>query len=299
MAVDPAAPAASPARFTPDEARRLLDPVRAAVRDAAAQVMAVHARAIAVAHKADASPVTEADTLAEAVLTPALQRLLPGVPVVAEEAVAREGPPPLGPCFWLVDPLDGTREFIARNGEFTVNVALVCEGRPVLGVVAAPAQGVGGQCYAGVPGAGAWLEEAGRRRAIACRPVPAAGLTLLGSRSHGDGEALEQVIARGLRGSGLQVRQRQVMGSSLKLCRVAEGAADLYARLGRTMAWDIAAGHAVLLAAGGGVWCLDGSPLRYGCADGAPAHEALANPGFVAAGPGAWPPVAAQGAKDC
>jgi 3'(2'), 5'-bisphosphate nucleotidase len=272
--------------------QRVLPGVVAAVRAAAAQVMAVYAEPFAVAHKADDSPVTAADARAEAVLVPALQALLPGVPVVAEEAVAAHGAPALGDTFWLVDPLDGTREFVARNGEFTVNVALVHAGAPVLGVVAAPAQGRGGQIYAGVPGSAAWCEEAGASRALAARAPPAEGLTVLASRSHGDGAPLQALLAQGLHGSGLRVARQQVMGSSLKLCRLAEGAADLYPRLGRTMAWDIAAGHAVLAAAGGQVWQLDGTPLRYGGAPGADGQQALANPGFVAAGPGAWPPAA-------
>jgi 3'(2'), 5'-bisphosphate nucleotidase len=268
----------------------LLPGVVAAVQRAAAEVMAVYVQPFDVVSKADASPVTAADARAEAVLTPALQALLPGVPVVAEEAVAAHGPPALGRCVWLVDPLDGTREFIARNGEFTVNVALVEGGVPVLGVVAAPAQGAGGRLFAGVPGLGAWCEEAGVRRAIHCRPVPAEGLTLLGSRSHGDGAALQALVDAALGPAGLRVARQQVMGSSLKLCVLAEGAADLYPRLGRTMAWDIAAGHAVLAAAGGQVWALDGAPLAYGSAAGAEGGlAALTNPGFVAAGPGAWP----------
>lgn len=289
----PAALTSAPgASASATEALRLLPGVMAAVRAAAAEVMAVYAQPFAVAHKADASPVTAADARAEALLVPALQALRPGVPVVAEEAVAAHGAPALGPAFWLVDPLDGTREFVARNGEFTVNVALVQAGVPVLGVVAAPAQGRGGQLYAGVPGVGAWCWEAGAQRDLAARPPPAGGLTVLASRSHGDGAPLQALLAQGLQGSALRVLRQQVMGSSLKLCRLAEGAADLYPRLGRTMAWDIAAGHAVLAAAGGQVWRLDGTPLRYGAASAADPADALANPGFVAAGPGAWPPAA-------
>jgi 3'(2'), 5'-bisphosphate nucleotidase len=161
----------------------------------------------------------------------------------------------VGDWFWLVDPLDGTKEFISRNGEFTVNVALVHRGEPVLGAVFAPALG---RMFAGVAGQGAWLEDAQGRRAIHCRQVPEAGLTVVASRSHGDAAALDAFLA------GRKVAALANAGSSLKLCLVAAGEADLYPRLGRTMEWDIAAGHAVLAAAGGAVRTLDGSPLRYG-----------------------------------
>jgi 3'(2'), 5'-bisphosphate nucleotidase len=225
--------------------------------------------------KADESPVTEADERAEALIVPALQALAPDVPVVAEEAVAAGGMPVVGDRFWLVDPLDGTREFIGRNGEFTVNIALICDGAPVLGVVYAPALD---RLFAGASGAGAadgpalaWVEQGGERRAIGCRPVPAEGLTVVASRSHGDAAALDAFLA------GRRVAALARAGSSLKLCLIAAGEADLYPRLGRTMEWDIAAGHAVLVAAGGQVTRLDGAPLRYG----KPGFE---NPHFVAAG---------------
>lgn len=237
-------------------------------RAAGEVIMAVYATDFAVRGKGDASPVTEADERAEALIVPRLRALAPGVPIVAEEAVAAGAAPAVGSRFWLVDPLDGTREFIGRNGEFTVNIALVEHGVPVLGVVLAPALG---RCYAGVLGHGAWVEEGGPRRPIACRRVPAAGLTVVSSRSHGDAAALQAYLA------GRRVAGQAFAGSSLKLCLVAAGEADLYPRLGRTMEWDIAAGHAVLLAAGGRVCTLDGAPLRYG----KPGFE---NPHFFAAG---------------
>ena len=205
--------------------------------------------------KTDASPVTEADERAEALIVPALQMLAPEVPIVAEEAVAGGATPAIGDWFWLVDPLDGTKEFISRNGEFTVNIALVHQGAPVLGVVLAPALG---RLFAGVAGQGAFVEDGTGRRPIRCRAVPDAGLTVVASRSHGDAAALDAFLA------GRTVASLVNAGSSLKLCLVAAGEADLYPRLGRTMEWDIAAGHAVLAAAGGQVQTLQGQPLRYG-----------------------------------
>ena len=245
-------------------------------RQAGAVVMAVYATHFAVRGKGDASPVTEADERAEAVILAGLARLAPGIPVVAEEAVAAGHMPDVsGGRFWLVDPLDGTKEFISRNGEFTVNIALIDQGVPVAGVVLAPAVGgADGRLFVGAAGHGAWVEDAQGRRPIACRPVPAEGLTVVASRSHGDAAALDAFLA------GRHVAQRADAGSSLKLCLLAEGAADLYPRHGRTMEWDIAAGHAVLAAAGGGVWLIDGSaPLRYG----KPGFE---NPHFYADGNG-------------
>jgi 3'(2'), 5'-bisphosphate nucleotidase len=246
----------------------VLDGVIGVVREAGALVMAVYATDFAVRGKNDASPVTDADERAEALIVPALEALLPGVPVVAEEAIARGHVPRLGGPFWLVDPLDGTKEFVSRNGEFTVNVALIDDGVPVLGVVLAPALG---RLFAGASGRGAFVEDAAGRRPIACRPVPAQGLTVAASRSHGDQAALDAFLA------GRKVASLAYAGSSLKLCLVAAGEADLYPRLGRTMEWDIAAGHAVLLAAGGQVCRLDGKALRYG----KPGFE---NPHFVASG---------------
>lgn len=257
----------------------LLQGVQAIARDAARVVMAIYATDFAVRGKDDASPVTEADERAEAVIVAGLQRLAPEIPIVAEEAAAAGRLPALGERFWLVDPLDGTKEFVSRNGEFTVNIALVEHGQPVLGVVLAPALGqpVGstpqapGRLWAGARGLGAWVEDEAGRRAIAARAVPPEGLTVVASRSHGDAAALDAFLA------GRRVARSTNAGSSLKLCLVAAGAADLYPRLGRTMEWDIAAGHAVLAAAGGQVCTLDGAPLRYG-------KPGLDNPHFVASG---------------
>ena len=246
----------------------LLENVIRITRQAGEVVMAVYATDFAVRGKEDASPVTEADERAEAVIVPALKALLPGVPVVAEEAVAGGEIPEVSKRFWLVDPLDGTKEFVSRNGEFTVNIALIEDGVPVLGVVLAPALG---RLFAGASGRGAFVEDAQGRRPIECRAVPVAGLTVVASRSHGDAAALDAFLG------GRKVAALASAGSSLKLCLVASGEADLYPRLGRTMEWDIAAGHAVVLAAGGQVCRLDGEPLGYG-------KPGLDNPHFYASG---------------
>lgn len=267
------APLAARVRVAAVNDTRLQDPallaaVTAIARRAGAVIMDIYGTDFGVRGKADASPVTEADERAEDLIVPALQALAPEVPVVAEESVAAGREPRVGEWFWLVDPLDGTKEFISRNGEFTVNMALVRRGVPVLGVVLAPALG---RLWAGVMGQGAWREDGDGRRAIRCRAVPAEGLTVVASRSHGDAVALDTFLA------GRRVATLINAGSSLKLCLVAAGEADLYPRLGRTMEWDIAAGHAVLAAAGGRVDTLAGAPLAYG----KPGFE---NPHFVARG---------------
>lgn len=276
---DPPAAAGLPPGLPPG----LPDAVAALAREAGTIVMEVYARGgVAARAKADASPVTEADERAEAHIVPALQALLPGVPVVAEELVAAGrlasfgAKPPAR--FWLVDPLDGTREFLARNGEFTVNIALVEHGRAVLGAVLAPAVEPGGVLYLGAEGFGAWRAQGhGPVQRIGARRPPGEGWTIVSSRSHGDAAALEAFLATHLRGQ--HIAGHRTAGSSLKLCLLACGQADLYPRLGRTMEWDIAAGHAVLAAAGGQVRTLDGTPLRYG----KPGFE---NPHFVALGTG-------------
>lgn len=253
----------------PQHHARLLDALAPLARAAGEAIMAVYATDFDVERKDDASPVTEADAIAERIILAGLATLTPDVPVVAEEAVSAGHMPAIGERFWLVDPLDGTREFVKRNGEFTVNIALVEHGRPVLGVVLAPTQG---RMYSGAVGLGAHVEDADGRRPIHCRVPPAAGLTVVTSRSHGNAETLRRLL--GTR----RVAERLHVGSSLKLCLVAEGRADAYPRLGRTMEWDIAAGHAVLAAAGGQVLRADdGQPLAYG-------KPGMDNPHFVAWG---------------
>lgn len=259
-------------RLPPTLDDALLAAVTDLAREAGTAILEIYATDFQVTAKADASPVTLADQRAEALILEGLARLTPAVPVVAEESVAAGGAPTLKSAddwFWLVDPLDGTREFISRNGEFTVNIALIHAGEPVLGVVLAPAIDT---LYAGARGLGAMREARGLAQPIRCRAAPTAGLAVVESRSHGDGDALERWLA------GRSIASRVKAGSSLKLCLLAEGTADLYPRIGRTMEWDIAAGHAVLAAAGGRVNRLDdGEPLRYGKAG-------FENPGFVATG---------------
>jgi 3'(2'), 5'-bisphosphate nucleotidase len=248
--------------------RELLERVLPIARTAGQAILEVYATNFEVRGKSDTSPVTAADERAEAVILAALAALTPSIPVVSEEAAAAGRIPAVAERFWLVDPLDGTKEFINRNGEFTVNIALIENGCPTLGVVLAPALS---RLFAGAGGEGAYLEENTQRRPITCRTVPAAGLTVVASRSHGDAEALHKFLA------GRKVASQTNAGSSLKLCLVAAGEADLYPRLGRTMEWDIAAGDAVLRAAGGMVKTLAGDPLLYGKPD-------FANPHFAAWG---------------
>lgn len=244
----------------------LLEALIPAVRAAGAQILAVYATDFAARSKRDGSPVSAADQRAEAVLTAELARLTPALPMVAEEAVAAGRVPAVGHRFWLVDPLDGTKEFVGRNGEFTVNVGLIEHGRPTLGLVLAPALGL---LYAGAEGAGAFVESAQGRRPIACRVPPMAGLTVVASRSHSDTAAIELFLR------GRRIAELRYAGSALKFCLIASGEADLYPRLGDTMEWDSAAGDAILRAAGGTVATLSGEPLGYG-------KTGFRNPHFVA-----------------
>ncbi|WP_227817206.1 3'(2'),5'-bisphosphate nucleotidase CysQ [Nitrogeniibacter aestuarii] len=244
----------------------LLDALIPVIRQAGNVILDIYKTDFDVRGKDDASPVTEADEKAEALILPALEAILPGVPIVAEEAVAAGNIPDVGERFWLVDPLDGTKEFINRNGEFTVNIALIEHGAPTVGVVLAPALN---RLFCGAVGVGAWIEDESGRRAIAVRTPPEAGVTVVASRSHGDVTALDAFLAP------YKVAELRSAGSSLKICLVATGEADLYPRLGRTMEWDIAAGHAVLSAAGGTLTTIDGSVLSYG-------KPGFDNPHFVA-----------------
>ena len=236
---------------------------------AGAAFMEIYSRDFAVETKADDSPVTEADQAAEAIIVAALRALTPDIPVVAEEEVAAGHQPDVGAGpFWLVDPLDGTREFISRNGDFTVNIALIRDGLPVLGTVHVPAKD---ETYTAA-GAGQVSRKRGTdaAQAISVRRPAGDGLVAMVSRSHASPET-DDFLA------DFDIKERVDAGSSLKFCRLAEGAADLYPRLGRTMEWDTAAGHAVLACAGGSVSRLDGSPLLYG-------KNGFENPHFVARG---------------
>jgi 3'(2'), 5'-bisphosphate nucleotidase len=212
--------------------------------------------------KADRTPVTAADHAAEALILERLGRAAPDIPVIAEEEVAAGRIPATGAEFFLVDPLDGTKEFVQRRGDFTVNIALIRDGSPVLGVVYAPASAglFGGDVDANIAFRSYQSTDstgAAARHPIQVRPVPASGLTVVSSRSHSTPETDEYL-------SVYRVSERVSVGSSLKFCLVAAAEADLYPRLGPTMEWDTAAGHAVLLAAGGAVWGPGGLPLRYG-----------------------------------
>jgi 3'(2'), 5'-bisphosphate nucleotidase len=250
--------------------RALLELADAAAAAAGAAILGVYGGDFTVAQKADASPVTLADQLAEAVVLAKLGAATPDIPVIAEERAAAYGLPGAAPPrFWLVDPLDGTKEFIKRNGEFTVNIALIEQGRAVLGVVHVPAQAV---TYAAA-GRGTATRRSGSTAAqpIAARAVPARRPVVLCSRSHADEQRLAQYLA------GLVEPERRVAGSSVKFCLIAAGEADLYPRFGPTMEWDTGAAQAVLEAAGGSVVTLDGAPLRYG-------KPGFANPDFIARG---------------
>ncbi len=224
--------------------------------------------------KADSSPVTAADEEAESIIVEGLSRLTPDIPIISEEAAAAGAAPAIGAPsdrsrrFWLVDPLDGTKEFLTGSDEFTVNIALIEGDRPVLGVLHVPALGT---TYAADGPGRAFHWHKGEERAISARVPPPDGVIVLSSRSHGDSEALNMYLA------DHEVLDRRIAGSALKFGLLAEGVADLYPRLGRTMEWDTAAGHAVLAAAGGGVSTLDERELAYG----KPGFE---NPHFIARG---------------
>ncbi len=259
----------------------MLDDLVTIALKAGAAIMAIYARfdPATMATKGDGSPVTEADAAAEALILEELARLAPEIPVVAEEAVAAGQVPETGRRFFLVDPLDGTKEFISRNGEFTVNIALIEDGVPVLGVVYAPAIGV---IYAGGKGQGAKVADVeagkvGAWRAISVRAEPQhGGLCVIASRSHLTDET-KSFIER------FSVADFVTAGSSLKFCKLAAGEADLYPRLGRTMEWDTAAGDAVLRAAKGAVLTMDGKPLVYGKRNQKDDVD-FANPWFAATG---------------
>jgi 3'(2'), 5'-bisphosphate nucleotidase len=250
----------------------LLARVTEIARAAGRAILEVYAAGpVAADLKSDASPLTAADLRAHRLILAALRELTPDWPVLSEEAAHTPfAERSRWPRYWLVDPLDGTREFLARNGEFTVNVALIEDHTPVLGVVHAPVTDLS---YQGLPGTGAWRQAA----TATPEPIAVASQTrspprVVGSRSH-RGDSLEAFCAR------LGRCELLAVGSSLKFCMVAEGRADVYPRLGPTSEWDTAAAQAVLEAAGGAVSDLAGEPLRYN------AREPPLNPHFVAFGP--------------
>jgi 3'(2'), 5'-bisphosphate nucleotidase len=248
----------------------LRDTCTALARDAAREIMRIYAGDLGERTKADKSPVTDADQAAELIIVKGLRALTPGLIVVAEEEMAAGHLPKLdGRPFWLVDPLDGTKEFIKRNGEFTVNIALIEDGKPALGIVLAPATDV---LWRGTAGVGADKSESGGAfTPIAVRRAPAAGLTAFASRS----TAIYSNLDIWFGNNGLTVAERKHAGSSLKFCLIAEGQADIYPRFGPTNEWDTAAGQGVLEAAGGEVVTTDGKPLKYG-------KPGWGNPHFIA-----------------
>lgn len=274
-----------PAIVPPIPNSALLAAVLDIARQAGQAIMRVYASEFVVEHKSDDSPLTLADREAHRIISSGLQSLTPHIPVLSEEsppthhdaATRRQWP-----TLWLVDPLDGTREFVKRNGEFTVNIALIHAHRPILGVVTVPAADV---AYTGAGQLGA-QRIAGRQPAQAIRvrqPHPAVPV-IVGSRSH-RGASLEALLTR------IGEHELCAVGSSLKFCRIAEGNADFYPRLGPTSEWDTAAGQAVVEAAGGQVLNLQGEPLTYN------RRDTLLNPDFMAIGDPhfVWRPLIATG----
>lgn len=259
------------------DAAALLATFQSAALAAGRDILGFYRQAPAVKEKADLSPVTDADERAERLIIDRLAADAPSIPVIAEEEVAQGKRRQIGGRFILVDPLDGTREFVAQRPEFTVNIALIEDGEPVIGFVYAPALAV---AYAGSCD-GAWRLGIGAdfnvtgRSGIRVRKASASRVAL-SSRSHESPETVNYLRRQGIS----EVRR---LGSSLKFCLVAEGAADIYPRFGRTMEWDTAAGDAVLRAAGGRTETLDGTPLRYGKI-GRREEADFANPDFISTG---------------
>jgi 3'(2'), 5'-bisphosphate nucleotidase len=251
--------------------RRLLDAACEIARLAGHAILEVYGRAdFAVTRKSDDSPLTEADQIAHGIISRALARLDAGLPILSEESLpADHAARRTWRRYWLVDPLDGTKEFLKRNGEFTVNIALIDEHRAVLGAVHAPALD---RMYSGAVALGAWRSDAGGpSKPISVRAKAGSPLRVVGSRSHPTPELAAYL-------QGLPPHEITDMGSSLKICLVAEGAADIYPRLGPTSEWDTAAAQAILESAGGRMIDLAGQPLRYNSKDD------LLNPHFLAFG---------------
>jgi len=236
--------------------------------EAATTIRAVRAAGFVVERKRDHSPVTAADTLAEALILGGLAQATPDIPAVAEEAEEAGAASQAAPRFWLVDPLDGTREFAADRPHFAVCIGLIEAGRPVLGAVALPATG---EIFSGIVGVGAWKRDAAGQRAIAARPMPLEGAVVMASHQGGGDPRLAAFVA------ARRVTQVVNIGSAEKFCRVAEGVADLYPRFGPTMEWDTAAGEALVLAAGGMFRDWNGGSFRYG-------KQGWRNPGFLVTG---------------
>ncbi|MEQ9690914.1 MAG: 3'(2'),5'-bisphosphate nucleotidase CysQ [Bauldia litoralis] len=246
---------------------------------AGAAILDVRSRTLEVEHKSDASPVTEADRAAEVIILAELARLAPGIPVVAEEAVAAGDLPAVDGAFFLVDPLDGTKEFISGGSDFTVNIGLIRNNEPVMGIVYTP---VTGTMYVGIAGDGAWMGRMVDGAVVDRKPIVVrtcggdTKVDVVASKSHRTPETDDYI-------NRYPVGDLVSAGTSLKFCLVAEGKADLYPRMGTTMQWDTAAGDAVLRAAGGQVVSLDGTPFPYG-PNGEAGAAAFRNEWFIAAG---------------
>ena len=244
---------------------KLLEELGETAREAGSAILEIVRRGFDVEHKQDSSPVTEADRAAELIILAALAKAAPGVPVIAEEEVAAGRIPAHGDTYFLVDPLDGTKEFVRGGDDYTVNIGLIAEGVPLLGAVYAPATDT---LHAGLVSKGAWMVDSAGRRDIRVRER-GEQLVAVASKSHFN-QPTADYLAEAAGECGYLA-----IGSSLKFCVVADGRADIYPRLSPTSEWDTAAGHAVLLAAGGRVDGPDGRPLAYG-------KRAFLNRGFVA-----------------
>ena len=255
--------------MTSDTRQQLLETARRAAMAAGEAIMAVYAEEFDVRQKLDKTPVTEADLAAERIIVEMLRAAFPAIPIVSEELVDAEGLPPSAPRFWVVDPLDGTREFVAKNGEFSVCIGLVEDRRPVLGVLHGPAVGLTYAAYG--PGTATRQRCGGPSEPIHARIASRDGLVVVHSRSHENSRRVAEFL------ENYPVLERKKCGSALKFGLLAAGEADLYPRFGTTMEWDTAAGQAILEAAGGRVETLAGAPLAYG-------KPGLKNDGFIAWG---------------
>ena len=259
-------------KITPSYLMTLAEALKPAMFKAGKVIMEIHKKKVSAKLKPDGSPVTEADEAAEAVLLPALAELTPEIPIVSEENAASHNYK-AGSLFFLVDPIDGTKEFLKPDGQgsFTVNIGLIHESAPVMGLVYAPAFDA---LYIGVVGGKAIKITGGLEEPLSVRDIPPSGVVAVASASHRDDATNEWLAAH-------QITQTRSIGSSLKFCLVAEGAADVYPRFGPTMEWDTAAGDAVLRAAGGMVMTTDYEPYPYG-------KDEYRNSAFIAAGK--WKP---------
>ena len=254
--------------FSNTERQDLAEAVTDIVDRAAELILDIYNTDFEVRYKDDGSPVTDADQFAEELIVEELKKVLPGIDVIGEETLAKNSDTQRNQnTFWLVDPIDGTKEFIKKNGEFTINIALIQEQSPILGVVGAPAL----NCTYRAHG----LATSERRehsniwQRISAKTIPLEGCVAISSRSHSDKTKLQNFLPH------TRIQTHEALGSSLKFCRVAEGAAHIYPRYGATREWDTAAGHAILLGAGGGVFVGEHRELRYGKKD-------WINPEFIA-----------------